>query len=73
MFVAYFEVVGYLIKWSLISKNGVVTSKTGTPMYLFQKFQYAANNEGNPFEAFCQTDVFNNYNHFCKQHKLCTF
>ena len=45
MFVAYFEVVGYLKKWSLISKNGVVTSKTGTPMYIFEKFLYAANSE----------------------------
>ena len=35
IFVAYFEVVDYLKKWSLISKNGVVTSKTGTSMYIF--------------------------------------
>ena len=27
-------------------------------MYIFAKFQYAANNEGNLFEAFCQTNVF---------------
>ena len=58
MFVVYLEVVGHLKKWLLISKNGVVTSKTGTPMYIFEKFQYAANNKGNPFEAFCQTNVF---------------
>ena len=73
MFVAYFEVVGYLKKRSLISKNEAATSKTGTPMYTFEKFQYAANNEGNPFEAFCQTNVFISYNHFCRQPKLCAF
>ena len=72
--VTKFEVAGYPNYLSLISKSRVVTSKTGRPPYIFAKFQHAANNEGNPFEAFSWTDVLlHQLQSLCSQHKVSAF